>query len=271
MPRDLLAAATARLGGRHEAEWLLMHALGVDRAWLFAHATDEVAADAATRFRALVARRVAGEPVAYILGSRGFWNLNLQVTPDTLIPRPETELLVELALSRLPKGRALNVADLGTGSGAVALALARERPLVRLVATDASASALEVAQENARRHELENVRFVRGNWCAALDDARFDLVVSNPPYIEAADPHLEQGDLRFEPVAALASGDDGLDAIREIVCEAHRHLVAGGWLLLEHGWDQAAAVRRLLERDGYAEVFTAQDVEGRDRVSGGRR
>lgn len=271
VPRELLAAATVRLGERHEAEWLLMHALGVDRAWLFAHATDALDAEAVARFGELVARRVAGEPVAYIVGSRGFWDLDLHVTPDTLIPRPETELLVEWALAWLPAAQALDVADLGTGSGAVALAVARERPRARVLATDASAAALAVARENARRHGLERVRFAQGDWCAALGQARFDLVVSNPPYIEATDPHLVRGDLRFEPAAALASGADGLEAIRRIVHDARDHLVAGGGLLLEHGWNQGAAVRALLETAGYADVFTAQDVEGRDRVSGGRR
>ncbi len=270
-PRSLLAMASIRLGERHEAEWLLMHALEVNRAWLFAHATDGVDAGLAKRFETLVERRLTGEPVAYIVGSRGFWDLDLLVTPDTLIPRPETELLVELALARLPVDRAPAVADLGTGSGAIALALARERPRARVLATDASDAALAVARENARRHGLTRVRFAHGDWLVPLGGERFALIASNPPYIEAADPHLGQGDLRFEPLSALASGVDGLDAIRTIVRGAPLHLDAGGWLLLEHGWNQGAAVRTLLENAGYGEVFTARDVEGRDRVSGGRR
>lgn len=270
-PRVLLRTAVAVLGDRYEAELLLMHALDVDRAWLFAHATDALEADPVARFEILLERRRVGEPVAHIVGTRGFWDMNLVVTPDTLIPRPETELLVEQALQRLPLDAPLDVADLGTGSGAIALALARERPRARVLATDMSAKALAVARENARRHGLARVGFVRGSWCAALSAGCFDMLVSNPPYIEAADSHLERGDLRFEPSTALASGADGLDAIREIVRDARRHLVDGGWLLMEHGWNQAVAVRRLLEQAGYLGVFTERDIEGRDRVSGGHK
>jgi release factor glutamine methyltransferase len=270
--RSVLAEATQRLGDRVDAEALLLHALDdKPRSWLIAHDTD--ALDDATRaaFDAMVARREAGEPVAYITGRRGFWSLELEVTPATLIPRPETELLVELALERLPADGARRVVDLGTGSGAIALAIARERPLASVSAVDLSAQALAVARGNAQRLGLTRVRFLLGTWMTPLSGERFDLIVSNPPYIEAADPHLARGDLRFEPAAALASGADGLDAIREIVAGAPAHLEAGGWLLMEHGWNQGDAVRALLERAGYAEVFTATDLEGRDRVSGGRR
>lgn len=196
-------------------------------------------APARARFEALLARRQAGEPVAYLLGRQGFWSLELEVSPATLIPRPETELLVELALARLPAGQSLRVADLGTGSGAIALALARERPQAHVVATDASAEALTVARRNAARLGLGRVEFRDGDWLVPLAQERFDLIASNPPYIEQDDPHLAQGDLRFEPPAALASGADGLDAIRVIVRDAGRHLHPGGWLLLEHGWNQA--------------------------------
>lgn len=268
--RGMLAAAVARLGERADAEALLLHVLQQPRSWLFAHADDEPGMDVQTAFLALVERRAAGEPVAYITGRRGFWSLELEVTPATLIPRPETELLVELALQRLPPGADCRVADLGTGSGAIALAIARERPHALVVATDASAAALAVAQRNAQRLSLRNVAFVHGDWLAPLAGQRFDLIVSNPPYIEAADPHLAQGDLRFEPPAALASGPDGLDAIRRIVRDAHTHLHADAWLLFEHGWNQGAAARALLAEAGYVEVFTAQDLEARDRVSGGR-
>lgn len=268
--RALLATAVARLGERADAEALLLHVLQQSRGWLFAHADDEMDADVQTAFSALVERRAAGEPVAYITGRRGFWSLDLEVTPATLIPRPETELLVELALQRLPSVAACSVADLGTGSGAVALAIARERPRARVVATDASAAALAVAQRNAQRLGLGNVVFAHGDWLAPLAGQHFDLIVSNPPYIEAADPHLAQGDLRFEPPAALASGPDGLDAIRRIVRDARAHLHPDGWLLFEHGWNQGEASRALLTEAGYAEVFTAQDLESRDRVSGGR-
>ncbi|MBD8872280.1 peptide chain release factor N(5)-glutamine methyltransferase [Rhodanobacter sp. DHB23] len=267
--RAALAAAALRLGERVDAEALLLHVLGQSRGWLFAHACDALDPDVQTAFDALVERRAAGEPVAYLTGRRGFWTLDLEVTPATLIPRPETETLVELALQRLPGDAAARVADLGTGSGAVALAIASERPHAQVVATDASAAALAVAQRNARRLGIANVRFVEGDWLAPLAGERFALVVSNPPYIEAADPHLAQGDLRFEPASALASGLDGLDDIRRIVAAARAHLEPGGWLLFEHGWNQGDAARALLDAAGYAEVFTARDLEARDRVSGG--
>lgn len=260
-----------RLGGRVDAEALLLHVLGQSRAWLFAHAGDALDMDVQTAFQALVARRAAGEPVAYLTGRRGFWTLELEVTPATLIPRPETELLVELALQRLPHDAATPVADLGTGSGAVALAIASERAYATVVATDASPEALAVAGRNAQRLGVANVRFIHGDWLAPLGNERLALIVSNPPYIEASDPHLAQGDLRYEPVSALASGTDGLRDIRHIIAGADAHLESGGWLLLEHGWNQGEAVRALLCAAGFEQVFTAQDLEKRDRVSGGRR
>ena len=268
--RGMLAAATDRLGERADAELLLLHALQQPRSWLFTHADDVPDMDVQTAYAAMVERRAAGEPVAYITGRRGFWSLDLEVSPVTLIPRPETELLVELALQRLPPVAVCSVADLGTGSGAIALAIARERPHARMVATDASAAALAVAQRNAQRHAIGNVAFVHGDWLTPLAGQHFDLIVSNPPYIEAADPHLAQGDLRHEPADALASGPDGLDDIRRIVHDARAHLHPGAWLLFEHGWNQGAAARALLAESGYTEVFTAQDLELRDRVSGGR-
>lgn len=270
--RQLLAdAATALPGveGRHEAELLLLHVLGKPRSWLFAHATDPVADTDMAAFHALLARRVAGEPVAYLLGHRGFWTLDLAVSPATLIPRPETELLVELALARLPAGTALAVADLGTGSGAIALALASERPQADVTATDLSAAALDVARGNAARNGLARVRFVQGAWFAPLQGMRFDLIASNPPYIASNDPHLQQGDLRHEPATALASGIDGLDDIRLIVAGAGAHLLPGGWLLIEHGWDQGAAIRALFEHAGFEQVHTERDLEQRDRVTRG--
>lgn len=269
--RELLRAAAPRAGARLDAELLLMHVLGVDRSWLFAHADDAPEAVAQRHFEALLVRREAGEPVAYLVGRRGFWTLDLEVTPATLIPRPETELLVEQALQRIPVDAAWTVADLGTGSGAIALAIARERPRTQVLATDASSEALAVARRNAARLGIANVTFAEGDWCDALGGERLDLIVSNPPYIEAADPHLRQGDLRHEPVAALASGADGLDAIRAIATGAAAHLETGGWLLLEHGWNQGVAVRAVLQRAGYADVHTLRDLEQRDRVSGGRR
>ena len=263
----LLARARARIG-RADAELLLAHALGKSRSWLFAHGDDVIDTHAADRFEEQVLRCEQGEPLAYITGRRGFWTFDLAVTPDTLVPRPETELLVELALQRLPPGRPSRIADLGTGSGAIALALAQERPLAQVVATDASEGALAVARGNARELRLGNIEFRHGDWHAPLAGERFDLIASNPPYIAAGDPHLE--DLRFEPDAALASGPDGLDAIRAIVRDASLHLVPGGWLLLEHGFDQGAAVRSLLQDAGMCDVATERDMEGRDRVTLGR-
>jgi release factor glutamine methyltransferase len=268
--RQALASATAALGDRLEAELLLVHALGKPRSWLIAHADDELDSAHAAAFDALVKRRADGEPVAYITGRRGFWSLDLEVTPATLIPRPETELLVELALDRLPATGATRVADLGTGSGAIALAIARESRAAHVMATDASAEALVVAQRNAAAQRIANVTFAQGDWLSPLHGQTFDVIVSNPPYIEADDPHLGQGDLRFEPMSALASGADGLDDIRRIVTDARTHLKPGGWLLIEHGWNQGAAVRALLEQGGYHDVFTAQDLEQRDRVTGAR-
>jgi release factor glutamine methyltransferase len=268
-PDTLLREASARIG-REDAEPLLIHVLGRDRAWLFAHATDPVAPEAAAAFRALVERRVAGEPVAYLTGHRGFWTLDLKVTPDTLIPRPETELLVELALARVEPGLPARIADLGTGSGAIALAIASERPQAAVVATDIAAPTLAVAVANAQALGLDNVWFRRGDWDQALGRDRFDLIASNPPYVADGDPHLGHGDLRHEPPRALSSGADGLDAIRTIVAAAPRHLVPGGWLLLEHGLEQGAAVRALFDQAGMVDVQTARDLEQRDRVTLGR-
>ncbi|PKM06402.1 MAG: peptide chain release factor N(5)-glutamine methyltransferase [Gammaproteobacteria bacterium HGW-Gammaproteobacteria-4] len=266
-----LAQAAARLPGpqpRFEAELLLGHALGRDRAWLFAHGERVLDADEHAVFGALLERRIAGEPVAYLIGARGFWSLDLAVQPGVLIPRPETELLVELALLQLAdRGR---VADLGTGSGAIALAIASERPQAQVTAVDISREALAVAQRNAIAAGIDNVVFRHGDWLAPLAGERFDAIVSNPPYLATDDPHLQQGDLRFEPALALASGSDGLDAIRHIIAAAPDHLVAGGWLLFEHGWTQGEAVRALLDAAGYVEVSTARDLEQRERVSMGR-
>jgi release factor glutamine methyltransferase len=256
-----------------DARPLLAHALGRPVSWLFAHADEPVDAALARRFESLVQARRAGQPVAYLTGSRGFWSLELQVTPATLIPRPETELLVELALARLlpQTGKHIQrVADLGTGSGAIALAIARERPLAQIVATDASEQALAVAAANAAAHAIGSVQFSHGSWWEPLAGRHFDLVASNPPYIAEGDRHLEEGDLRFEPAAALSSGIDGLDAIRQIVSGAGLHLHAGGWLLLEHGWEQAAAVRALLVQAGFHEVASERDLESRERVTLGR-
>lgn len=270
---DLVARAASRIGSpdaRFEAERLLCHVLDRGRAWLFAHARDTVAERDVARFDALIARRAAGEPVAYLTGTCGFWTLDLDVMPATLIPRADTERLVELALERIPVDAVCDVVDLGTGSGAIALAIANERPQARVVATDASDGALDVARRNAARHELGNVDFRRGDWWQAVGDRRFDVAVSNPPYIAQGDAHLAAGDLRFEPRSALASGPDGLDAIRAIVRGAPAHLEPRGWLLFEHGHRQGEAARALLREAGFMDVATAQDIEQRDRVSFGR-
>lgn len=275
-PRDvraLLRLGREALSGdeaAREAELLLMHALGVGRAWLFAHGEEAVETARIEVFLALLARRAAGEPVAYLLGEREFYGLRLQLSAATLIPRPETELLVDLALARLPRRAGLRVLDLGTGSGAIALALAHTRPELQVCASDASASALAVASANAKALGLGRVEFRQGDWWAPWQDQRFDLVLSNPPYIEDADPHLSQGDLRFEPRSALASGADGFDDIRRIVEAAGDHLQSGAWLLFEHGHQQGQGARGLLLSAGFADVDTWLDLEGRERVSGGR-
>jgi release factor glutamine methyltransferase len=265
--------AASRLSGdeaRLEAELLLAHVLHRPRSWFYAHAGDLLEPRDATAFDSLLRRRQAGEPVAQITGRRGFWSLELAVTADTLIPRPETELLVELALDRLPRGEPRRVLDLGTGSGAIALAIASERPLAELTAVDASEAALDVARDNAADAGLA-LRLLHSNWFSALPGETFHLVASNPPYIADGDPHLGQGDLRFEPRAALASGPDGLDAIRIIARDAAAHLAPGGWLLVEHGFEQGPAVRALFIAAGLDPVATERDLEQRDRVTLGRR
>lgn len=252
---------------RIEIQCLLQQALNVSRGYLLAHPEYLMQDVEWRRYNDLLQRRLAGEPVAYILGEREFYGLKFKVTPVTLIPRPETELLVELALERIPaRGRVL---DLGTGCGAIALSIAHALPDAEVTAVDASMQALEVAHENAQQLRLRNVHCLYSEWFSALAGKRFDLVVSNPPYIADGDPHLQQGDLRFEPRSALASGVDGLDDIRAIIQQAKNHLLPGGWLLFEHGYDQALPARELLREAGFSAVFSAHDLAGVERVSGG--
>jgi release factor glutamine methyltransferase len=246
---------------------LLCHALGLTRVGLITQSARELTADEAARLADLIARRLAGEPVAYLVGRREFYGLPFEVDPAVLIPRPETELLVELALERLPpRGRVL---DMGTGSGAIAVALAHTRPDALVTALDVSEAALAVARRNAAANAA-NVNFLASDWYAALDGEQFELIVSNPPYIAAGDSHLAQGDLRFEPAGALTDHADGLSALRRIVAGAAPHLTPQGWLLMEHGYDQSAAVRALLAAAGFEQVQSWPDLAGIERVSGAR-
>ncbi|MHB8471711.1 MAG: peptide chain release factor N(5)-glutamine methyltransferase [Gammaproteobacteria bacterium] len=263
---ELLALDQPDGASTRDAEILLAAVLEQARSYLYAHADQTVTTAQATKFHALIERRAAGEPVAYLLGRREFWSMDLLVTADTLIPRPETELLVELALQKIPADAAGRIADLGTGSGAIALALARERPRCQVLATDLSKAALAVARANAERLGIANVTFHHGVWCAALTGPQCDLIVSNPPYISAADPHLSDGDVRFEPQAALTPGPDGLAALRVIASEALHHLNPNGCLLMEHGYDQAVAVTALLRELGYRDITDHADLGGQPRV-----
>lgn len=276
---DWLNAATAglqaalditRREARLEAQLLAAHGLGVARPWLIAHDDYGLSPRQHEDLEGLLQRRVGGEPMAYILGRRAFYDLELAVTPDVLIPRPETERLVEAALERLPPAAPSRLLDLGTGSGAIALVLARQRPQAQVTAVDRSAPALAVARANAQRLGLPRVRFVLSDWYAGIEGEVFDLIVANPPYVAGDDPHLQRGDVRFEPAGALRAGADGLAAIRVIVAGGPAHLRPGGWLLLEHGHDQAAACQALLAAAGFEAVFTLSDLAGLPRVSGGR-
>lgn len=254
---------------RLDAELLLAHALGKSRSYLHTWPERELPAELIATFEACVARRRSGEPVAYILGRQGFWSLELDVANHTLIPRPDTELLVETALALLPT-TPLAVLDLGTGSGAIALALACERPVWQVVGVDRVPEAVALASGNRERLQLNNAVFAESHWFAALAGQRFALIVSNPPYIAAADPHLSQGDVRFEPSSALVAGIDGLDDIRQIIQQAPEHLSTAGWLLLEHGFDQAEAVRDLLDKRGFVQVQSRRDLGGHQRISLGQ-
>ena len=253
-----------------DAGVLLCHVMGCDPAYLIANPETRLRSDEHESFAALVDRRVRGEPVAYLTGEREFYGRTFRVTPAVLIPRPETELLVDLALERIPRGAAARVLDAGTGSGCIAVAIGSERSHCKILALDQSVEALAVARRNAIKLGVGNVAFLRSDWFSALGRERFDVIVSNPPYVAKSDPHLQDGDARYEPLTALDGGAGGMDVIHRIVAEAGPHLVAGGWLLFEHGYDQALRARQLLESAGYDDVFSARDLAGIERVSGGR-
>lgn len=276
---QLLADASVRVAAalgldkseaRIEVRALAVHAWLIDTSWLISHDEDVLTATKLGAFQSLLSRRLTGEPLAYIVGEREFYGLKFAVTPDVLIPRPETETLVDAALERLPVDGPLRILDLGTGSGIVAISLAHHRPLARVMAVDASRAALDIAQCNAERLGVDNVHCIASNWYAELKTKKFNMIVANPPYVEADDPHLGRGDLRFEPRSALASGVTGLDDLHIIIAGAPSQLAPAGWLLVEHGWNQGAACRALFEAGNFLETQTLRDLAGQDRVTLGR-
>ena len=256
--------------GRLDSEVLLGHVLAVSRAHLYANPEAEMSTRQRNDFLQLVERRVQGEPIAYLVGHREFWSLQLKVTPDVLIPRTETELLVEIALERIPTDSKIRIADLGTGSGAIALAIASERPYCEIHASDISNAALAVARENARVLGFQRIRFHEGSWLEPLT-GKFTLIISNPPYIPQGDPHLQQGDTRFEPEAALVPGPDGMSAIHRIAVESLPMLEPGGYLIIEHGFEQGQATRSLLKSLDYQAVETKRDLANLERVTIGQK
>ncbi len=294
---QLKAQSIEAKNAKLDAQLLLQHTLNVNRAWLISHENDALEANIHAVFEALLKRRLSGEPIAYILGVREFYGLNLKVTADTLIPRPDTETLVDAVLAKIPftpsfrqksessgsellgkktldsdfrRNDNLSTLDLGTGTGAIALAIAKHRPQTLVTAVDASQAALNIAIVNAKNLNITNVHFVLSDWFSALHGYAFDVIVSNPPYIETNDTHLKQGDLRFEPISALASGADGLDDIRKIIDSAPQHLNPRGWLLLEHGYNQASKVAALLKQAGFSDISHLIDLPGIERVTIGR-
>jgi release factor glutamine methyltransferase len=250
-----------------DAEILLEHVLHQTKAYLYANPDKVLTSAQHQRFVKLVEQRAQGEPIAYITGHQGFWDLVLLVTKDVLIPRSETELLVEITLQLFPADKSCVIADLGTGSGAIALAIAHARPNWQLIAMDNSTAAIAIAKKNADHLKLKNIKFILGDFCESLPDYQFDLIVSNPPYIAEHDPHLSQGDVQFEPRSALVAGEDGLDAIRKIAAISLEYLRSGGYLLLEHGFDQAQQVSDILVNCGYQNPVTRQDLAGHPRAS----
>ncbi|RMR31824.1 Release factor glutamine methyltransferase [Pseudomonas syringae pv. coriandricola] len=262
---ELPDSPTARL----DIELLLAAALGKPRSFLHTWPERIVSTEAAVAFAGYLQRRRTGEPVAYILGQQGFWKLDLEVAPHTLIPRPETEMLVEAALELVPAFAPAQVLDLGTGTGAIALALANDRQQCKVTAVDRVPEAVALAERNRQRLQLDNAQVLNSHWFSALEGRQFDLIISNPPYIADADPHLSAGDVRFEPSSALTAGADGLDDLRTIIADAQAHLNADGWLLLEHGYDQGPAVRELLTRHGFERIQTRRDLGEHERITFG--
>lgn len=270
--KNILSHSIKQLEGSSDSadldvELLLCAVLKKDRSFLRAWPEYKPDQQQLAFFQQLLKQRIQGKPVAHILGERGFWSLNLKVTSDTLIPRPDTERLVELALEIIPEQAQWKILDLGTGTGAIALSLAKEKPACFITATDQSNAALDVAKQNAKKNQISNIEFIQSNWFSGLGNQQFDMIVSNPPYICANDPHLKKGDVRFEPLSALTAGIDGLDDIQTIIKNSHHHLHHGGALLLEHGYDQAEVVCDLFKAANFTQVHSEKDYGGNPRVS----
>ncbi|MGL4860433.1 MAG: peptide chain release factor N(5)-glutamine methyltransferase [Enterobacteriaceae bacterium] len=251
---------------KRDSEILLQQVTGRTRSFILAFGETQLTAAQLEQLEQMLQRRMAGEPIAYITGEREFWSLSLAVSPATLIPRPDTESVVELALRHWPQNDR-EVLDLGCGTGAIALALAKEHPTNPVLGVDIAADAVMLAQSNARRLGIDNVSFSQSDWFSALTGRKFALIVANPPYIDGQDPHLQQGDVRFEPRRALVAEENGLADLRHIIEQAPHFLLPGSWLLLEHGWQQGAAVRALMQHNGFSQVATCQDYGGNDRVT----
>lgn len=254
---------------KFEAQLLLQQVLKVNLAWLIAHADDALSDDVRASFDRLIKRRLWGEPIAYILGYREFYGLPFKVTSDTLIPRPDTETLVNLAITKITQNQSCNILDLGTGSGAIGLTIAKYLPKSHITAVDVCENALNIALENAKNLAINNVTFILSDWFERLSHRTFDLIISNPPYIEMNDLHLTQGDVRFEPINALVSGPDGLDDIRHIITNSPYFLNTNGWLMLEHGYNQADKVRRLLIKENFIDITSIKDLGNHERVTVG--
>lgn len=267
--RELLRSAE-QLVSRIDARFLLQSVLNVEAAFLIAHADLLLGTEQIRRFQQLLARRIEGEPVAYLTGKKGFYDLIFEVTPDVLVPRPETELLVEIALSKIPLGQRCDILDLGTGSGAIAVTIAKHRPDAQVTAVDISSAALVVARENAEKYAIKNIAFVEADWFSGFSSEKFAVIVANPPYITLGDPHLEEDGLRFEPFIALTAQENGLECICKIIIQAPDYLENAGWLMLEHGYDQASVCQELLDRTDFLSIFTQSDLAGIDRVTGGQ-